>query len=76
MVVDAVYLAVYSAVRVLLADSGVDAHHIDEIVYVGGTTCSPGLDDCICLSGGFRVRKEIESPFLRGTVAGGLRRRH
>ena len=69
MVVNAVYLAVASAVSALLADAGVDAHNIDEIVYVGGTTCLPGLDDCICLSGGFR--EEIETPFSRGTVVGG-----
>ena len=65
MVVNAVYLAVASAVSALLADAGVDAHNIDEIVYVGGTTCLPGLDVCICLSGGFR--EEIETPFSRGT---------
>ena len=69
MVVNAVYIAVASAVSALLADAGVDAHNIDEIVYVGGTTCLPGLDDCICLSGGFR--EEIETPFSRGTVVGG-----
>ena len=37
---------------------GVDAHNIDEIVYVGRTTCLPGLDEC---SGGFR--EEIGTPF-------------
>jgi len=69
MVVNAVYLAVASAVSALLADAGVDAHNIDEIVYVGGTTCLPGLDDCVCLNGGFS--EEIETPFSRGTVVGG-----
>ena len=69
MVVNAVYLAIASAVSALLADAGVDAHNIGQIVYVGGTTCLPGLDDCICLSGGFR--EEIETPFSRGTVIGG-----
>ena len=69
MVVNAVYLAVASAVSALLADAGVDAHNVDEIVYVGGTTCLPGLDACICVSGGFR--EEIETPFSRGTVVGG-----
>ena len=53
----------------LLADLDVDAHNIDEIVYVGGTTCLPGLDDSICLRGGFR--EDIETPFSRGTVVGG-----
>ena len=62
MVVNAVYLAVASAVSALLDDAGVDAHNIDEIVYVCGTTCLPCRDDCICLSdGGFR--EEIETPF-------------
>ena len=70
MVANTVYPGVTSAVSTLLADAGVDAHNIDEIVYVGGTTCLPGLDDCICLSGGFR--EEIETPFSRGTVVGGV----
>ena len=69
MVVNAVYISVASAVRALLADAGVDAHDVDEIVYVGGTTCLPGLDECLCLSGGFR--EDIETPFSRGTVVGG-----
>ena len=39
MVVDALYLAIGSAVSALLADAGVvDDHNIGEIVYVGGTT--------------------------------------
>jgi heat shock 70kDa protein 1/2/6/8 len=69
MVVNPVYIAAAAAVSALLADAGVDAHNVDEIVYVGGTTCLPGLDECICLSGGFR--EEIETPFSRGTVVGG-----
>ena len=44
----------------LLDDANVDAHNTDEIVYVGGTTFLPGLDDYICLSGG--LREEIEIP--------------
>jgi len=59
MVVNVVYIATASAVSALLADAGVDAHSVDEIVYVGGTTCLPGLDECICLSGGFR--EEVET---------------
>jgi heat shock 70kDa protein 1/2/6/8 len=66
MVVNAVYLAVASAVSALLADAGVDAHNIDEIIYVDGTTCLPGLDDCICLNGEFR--EEIETPFHVGRL--------
>ena len=71
MAINAVYQAVAFAVSTRLDDADVDAHNIDEIVYVGGTACLPGLDDCICLtsSGGFR--EEIETPFSRGTVVGG-----
>ena len=32
-------MAFASAVSVLLANAGVDAHNIDEIVYKSGTTC-------------------------------------
>ena len=74
MVVNAVDLAVASAVSALLADAGVVAHNIDEIVYEGGTTCLPGRDDCqcICFSGRFRGNLKIETPFSRGTVVGGI----
>ena len=45
-------------------------HNIVEIIaYVCGTTCLPGLDDCICLSDG--SREEIETPFSHGTVVEG-----
>jgi hypothetical protein len=67
MVVNAAYLAVTSAVRALLADAAVDSHK-DEIVYMGGTMCVYGLDDYICLSGGFRGKSK---PFSRGTFVGG-----
>ena len=66
MVANVDNLGVASAVSALLADAGVDAQNIDKIVYVGGTTCLPGLDDCICLSGGFR--EEIETPFHAGRL--------
>ncbi|KAE9387226.1 hypothetical protein BT96DRAFT_1005337 [Gymnopus androsaceus JB14] len=52
-----------------LLDSGkVDPHHVDEIVYVGGTTCLPGLDE-LCLTAGFN--EDINTPFSMGTVIGG-----
>ena len=70
MVVEAVYLAVTSAVSDLLADAlaGVNAHNnMDEIIYyMGGTTYLPDLDDCICLSGGFK--EEIEAYFFVGRL--------
>ena len=62
-VVNAVYLAIASSVSALLVDAGVDAHNIDEIIHLRGTTCLPGLDYFIRLSGGFR--EDIEIPFLR-----------
>lgn len=46
-VIDAVYVAVASAVSVIqiLADAAVDVHDVDEIVYVSESTCLPGLDE-------------------------------
>ena len=63
-------MAFASAVSVLLANAGVDAHDMDEIivVYVGGTTIFKTLS-LICFS--VRFREEIETPFSRGTVVGG-----
>ena len=55
----------------LLDDAGVDAHNTDEIVFVGGTTFLPGLDDYICLSG--RLREEIETPVTFFTWDGCMR---
>ncbi|EDQ99423.1 uncharacterized protein LACBIDRAFT_192317 [Laccaria bicolor S238N-H82] len=69
MVASTVYTAVADSVVALLASAAVDAHEVDEIVYVGGTTCLPGLDERICLGAGFN--EEIETPFSRGTVVGG-----
>ena len=51
-----------------LADADVDTPNIDELVYVGGIMCFPGLNDCVCSSGGFR--EVIETPISRGTVVG------
>ena len=40
-VIIVVYLAITSAVSGVLTDAGVDAHNIDEIIHVGGTTVYP-----------------------------------
>ncbi|KAG6868835.1 hypothetical protein C0993_009372 [Termitomyces sp. T159_Od127] len=69
LVVRGVYAAVGSAVCALLASAQVDAHDVDEIVYVGGTTSLPGLDEAVQGAAGFR--EDIETPFGRGTVVGG-----
>ncbi|KAF9461054.1 Hsp70 protein-domain-containing protein [Collybia nuda] len=69
LVVRNVYASVSSSIIDLLTTAGVDAHDIDEIVYVGGSTCLPGLDEHIITTVGFR--EEVETPFERGTVVGG-----
>ncbi|EAU87115.1 dnaK-type molecular chaperone bipA [Coprinopsis cinerea okayama7 len=69
MVASPVYGAIADAVISLLSDAGVDAHEVDEIVYVGGTASLPGLDEHIILSGGFN--EDVQTPFARGTVTGG-----
>lgn len=69
MVASTTYAAIGNAVNDLLASITFDSHDVDEIVYVGGTACLPGLDERICLAGGFR--EDVETPFSRGTVVGG-----
>ncbi|KAG6852897.1 hypothetical protein C0991_008294 [Blastosporella zonata] len=69
LVVRSVYASAASAVISLLESANVDAHHVDEIVYVGGSACLPGLDETLQTSVGFR--EDVETPFARGTVVGG-----
>lgn len=69
MLASPVYNSVSSAVHSLLADAGIDSIQVDEIVYVGGTTCLPGLDSHLCLVGGFA--EDIVTSFSSGTVVGG-----
>lgn len=69
MVVRPVYESVSSAVLKLLESAVIDAHDVDEIVYVGGSTCLPGLDEQVVVAGGFR--EDVETPFMRGTIVGG-----
>lgn len=68
MVVRNVYTSVSDAISALLESAALDPHLVDEIVYVGGSTCLPGLDEQVCLSG---FREDVETPFARGTVVGG-----
>jgi heat shock protein 1/8 len=56
------FTAVAGSIFTLLALAAIDAHEVDEVVYVGGTTCLPGLDERICL--GARFNEEIEAPAL------------
>ncbi|KAF9070436.1 Hsp70 protein-domain-containing protein [Rhodocollybia butyracea] len=69
MIARPIYDSIARAVVDLLESAKVDAHQVDEIVYVGGTTCLPGLDEHLCLTGGFR--EDIDTPFNTGTVIGG-----
>ncbi|EKM77500.1 hypothetical protein AGABI1DRAFT_43082 [Agaricus bisporus var. burnettii JB137-S8] len=64
-----VYVSIGNAIISLLESNSIDSHDIDEIIYLGGSTSLPGLDEYICLSCGFR--EEVETPFTRGTVVGG-----
>ncbi|KAF8823212.1 hypothetical protein HHX47_DHR10000100 [Lentinula edodes] len=69
MLVRPIYDSVARAIVDLLAEAKVDPHQVDEIVYVGGTTCLPGLDEHIGLAGGFS--EGVNTPFSMGTVIGG-----
>ena len=64
-----IYADVASKVVELLAEAGVDASYVDEIVYVGGTTCLSGLDEHIGIEVGFS--DGIKTPFSLGTIVGG-----
>lgn len=64
-----VYVSIGNAITSLLEASSIDSHDIDEIVYLGGSTSLPGLDEHIVTSCGFR--EDVETPFARGTVVGG-----
>ncbi|KAL0959106.1 hypothetical protein HGRIS_014403 [Hohenbuehelia grisea] len=64
-----VYSAVSNAVSTLLQNAEIDAHDVDEIVYIGGTPCLPGLNDHLLLAAGFR--EDVDTPFSLGTVVGG-----
>lgn len=69
MLAKPIYTAVSSAALDLLKSAEIDAYDVDEIVYVGGTSCLPGLDEHLCVAGGFS--EDIDTPFSLGTVVGG-----
>lgn len=64
-----VYTTVANEIKSLLSSAAIDSHDVDEIVYIGGTSCLPGLDERLQLIVGFR--EDVETPFARGTVVGG-----
>lgn len=63
-----VYAGVAAQVRTLVEKAGLDLYDIDEIVYVGGSACLPGLDEHLALVG---FREDVITPFAVGTVVGG-----
>ncbi len=69
MLASPVYAAAAKEIVSLLSQAGVDAHDVDEVVYLGGTGCLPGFDNRLCIEVG--LRDGVETPFARGTVVGG-----
>jgi molecular chaperone DnaK (HSP70) len=67
MEVRSVYDKVYAKAQELPASAGIDLYDIDEIVYIGGCSCLPGLDET--LAEGFT--ENVITPFKAGTIAGG-----
>lgn len=67
MEVRPVYNQVYTKVKELVEGVGLDLYNVDEIVYVGGSACLPGLDET--LAQGFT--ESTVTPFTAGTVVGG-----
>jgi heat shock 70kDa protein 1/2/6/8 len=62
-----IYNRVYDKVKELVASVGLDLYDVDEIVYVGGSACLPGLDET--LAQGFQ--ESVFTPFTAGTIVGG-----
>lgn len=67
MEVRQIYNKVYAKVKELVASAGIDLYDVDEIVYLGGSACLPGLDET--LVEGFT--ENVITPFKAGTVVGG-----
>lgn len=66
------YTSILSSILTLLSSTTppLDPIEVDEIVYVGGTGCLPGLDEHIVANGGFDQGR-VSTPFSQGTVVGG-----
>ncbi|KAH7890308.1 Hsp70 protein-domain-containing protein [Phlebopus sp. FC_14] len=67
MEVRSIYDKVYAKVKELVAGAEMDVYDVDEIVYIGGSACLPGLDETLC--DGFA--EAVITPFKAGTVVGG-----
>ncbi|KAJ7224474.1 Hsp70 protein-domain-containing protein [Mycena pura] len=64
-----VYTAISSEIKSLLDSISVDPHAIDEIAYVGGTACLPGLDSHLLTSVGFS--ENLQTAFSNSTTGNG-----
>lgn len=42
-----IYNQVHDKVKEIVAGAGLDLYNVDEIVYVGGSVCLPGLDETL-----------------------------
>ncbi|KAI6157201.1 Hsp70 protein-domain-containing protein [Pisolithus tinctorius] len=67
MEVRSIYNKVYDRAKEVVARAEMDLFDVDEIVYIGGSACLPGLDET--LSQGFS--ESVITPFKAGTVVGG-----
>lgn len=62
-----IYEKVAAKVKELVEGAGLDLYDVDEIVYVGGSTSLPGLDETLAQS----FAESVVTPFTSGTVVGG-----
>ncbi|KAI0055330.1 actin-like ATPase domain-containing protein [Artomyces pyxidatus] len=62
-----IYSAVYSKARELVESVGLDFLHVDEVVYVGGSACLPGLDETLAQG----YPESTVTAFASGTIVGG-----
>ena len=63
-----VYDSVVNGAISLLSSVGLEPLHVDEIIYVGGSTSLPGLDEAFFVRG---FPESVVTPFTAGTVVGG-----
>ncbi|KAJ7746885.1 Hsp70 protein-domain-containing protein [Mycena maculata] len=64
-----IYTAISSEIKSLLESISIDPHDIDEIAYVGGTACLPGLDSYLLTSVGFS--EDVQTAFSNSTMGSG-----
>ncbi|KAJ7149529.1 Hsp70 protein-domain-containing protein [Mycena crocata] len=69
MLASPVYTAISSEIKSLLESISMDPHDVDEIAYVGGTGCLPGLDSHLLTSVGFS--EDVQTAFSTGTIGSG-----